>query len=125
MAFCIPHTNLSKTKDLHACVLVFSKMSFLIPLILIFLACSIFSKIYIYILTKMAFCIPHMNLSKTKDLHACVTVFSKMSFLIHFILKFLVCLIFSTIYMTKVERPSSPILKHANSRNFNIFYVDT
>ena len=72
----------------------------------------------------MAFCIHHTNLSKAKDLYACVLVFSKMSFPIHFILNFLGCLIFSTIYMTIVERTSYPILQCAILRNINIF-LDT
>ena len=124
ITFCLPHTNLNKAKDIDAWILVYSKMSFLIHFILTLPTGRFFSAIYIYILTKMAFCIPHTNLSKTKDLYACVLVFSKMSFLIHFILKFFGCLIFSTIYMTIVERTSYPILKRANSRNFN-FFLDT
>ena len=110
--------HLNKAKDIDAWISVYSKMSFLIHFILTLPTGRFFSAIYIYILTKMAFCIPHTNLSKTKDLDTCVLVFSRMSFLIHFFLNFLGCLIFSTIYIKIVERTSYPILKHANSRNF-------
>ena len=95
ITLCLPHTNSNETKDIDTWISVYSKMSFLIHFVLTLPTGRFFSAIYIYILTKMAFCIPHTNLSKTKVLHACVLVFSKMSFLIHFIHAFITGIIFS------------------------------
>ena len=94
-------------------ILVFSKISLLIYFILAFLAGIVFSAIYMYILTKISFCInPRTYMPEylvqfsfiftlslilcmyiffwpTLELHAWVLMFEKISFLIYFILAFL------------------------------------
>ena len=87
---------------------MFGRIYLLIHFIIAFLAGLVFQLLLVYILTKIALCINHRNLSKTKGFQA--REFGKIFFQIHFILTFLACIIFSSIYMdilttnkTKVE----------------------